>query len=122
MASFTEKVVLRAFEVTGIAPLNPSSVVDKFIMWSPSKRREAEYRYDVVQRLDIEKKLKKPDERELIADQKLVTARQKEERRVACEAAAEVRRKEQVEHAKGVAERKAEREHLQQERDAAKAI
>ena len=36
-------------------------------MWSPSKRKEAEYRYDAFQRLDMEKMLGKSDERELTA-------------------------------------------------------
>ena len=214
--TFTEKTVLRSFEATGISPLNPSLVVDKFIqedseafssnsdtsvysgkdwlkvetlvrniavdrrhkdtqkilrslhhisiqnqllhdkiiglksalkrkkkhskkshplplqqqqeyyggavLWSPSKRREAEYRYDVFQRLDMEEKLKKADKKELAAAKKLVDEKEKEQRRVAREAAAEVRRKEKEDHAKGVAERKAEQERQKQERDAAKAI
>ena len=41
---------------------------------------------------------------------------------MAREAAAEVRMKEKEDHAKGVAERKAERKRKKQERDAAKAI
>ncbi|KAF1364062.1 hypothetical protein EJ07DRAFT_101817, partial [Lizonia empirigonia] len=92
------------------------------VMWSPSKRREAEHRYDVVQRLDIEEQLKKTSKKELAAAKKLVEEQEKEDRRVAREAAAEVRRQEKEDYAKGVAERKAQRERLKLERDAAKAL
>ncbi|KAF1363594.1 hypothetical protein EJ07DRAFT_103374, partial [Lizonia empirigonia] len=92
------------------------------VMWSPSKRREAEHRYDVVQRLDIEEQLKKTSKKELAAAKKLVEEQEKEDRRVAREAAAEVRRQEKEDYAKGVAERKAQRERLKLEHDAAKAL
>ncbi|KAF1354541.1 hypothetical protein EJ07DRAFT_132072, partial [Lizonia empirigonia] len=72
------------------------------------KRREAEHRYDVVQRLDIEEQLKKTSKKELAAAKKLVEEQEKEDRRVAREAAAEVRRQEKEDYAKG--------------RDAAKAL
>jgi hypothetical protein len=217
--TFTEKVVQRGFEVTGIAPLNPSIVVDKFtqelsedssadsntsvysgkdcsklrhlyvvlptidaaripgksynpftiflskinsfmtglwasgvlsnvrrsrqrrstfcrsnsvrsttgggaVLWSPSKRTEAERLNDVVQRLDMDEKLKKTNDKKVAAARKLVEEKKKKKRqkREAREAADEVRRKEKEEHAKRVAERKAEREHQKQKRDAAKAI
>jgi hypothetical protein len=217
VATFTEEIVLRSFYITGIAPLNPSIIVNKFahedsedsseassgtsvysgkdwlkieslvrnistdqsskdtrkilrslhhisiqnellhneivglrtslqqkkkhskksyplplqqrqeyhggaVFWSPSKRREAEHRYNVVQRLNMEEKLRKADEREVAAARRLVKEKEKEQRRVAREAAAEVRRKEKEERAKGVAERKAEQQRQKEERDAAKAI
>ena len=52
-------------------------------MWSPSKRREAEHQYDVVQRLDMEEKLNKTSEKELQAAKKLVEEKEKENQCVA---------------------------------------
>ena len=85
-------------------------------------RREAEVRYDVFQRLDMEEKLRKADKRELIAAKKLVEEKEKEERCVVREAAKEVREKEKANAAIKKAERQAEKPHQKQERDAAKAI
>jgi hypothetical protein len=91
-------------------------------MWSLSKHQEAKHLYNVVQRLDIEEKLRKADNRELTAAKKLVKEKEKEQRRVAHKAAAKVQRKEKEEHTKGVAERKAKRERLKQEHNTTKAI
>jgi flagellar biosynthesis GTPase FlhF len=215
--TFTEDVVLRSFHVTGIAPLNPSIVVNKFIhedsedssntgsstsvysgkdwlkieslvrnistdrsskdtrkilrslhhisiqnellhneivglknslqrkkkhskkshtlplqqrqeyhggavLWSPSKRREAEHRYDVVQRLDMEGKLRKADERKLAAAKKLSKEKEKEQRRVARKAAKEVREKEKADAAIQKAVQMAEKQRQKEERNASKAL
>jgi hypothetical protein len=214
--TFTERVVQRGFEVTGIAPLNPSVVVDKFtqeysedssadsdtsvysgkdwlkieslvrsiavdkrckntrkvlrslhhlsiqnqllhneivglksalkqkkkhskknfnlplqqrqeyhggaVFWSPNKRQEAEHLYEEVQRLDMEEKLKKINDKEVAAAKKLVKENERREKREAREAAAEVRRKEKAEERVRIDARKAEAARLKEERNAAKAL
>lgn len=94
----------------------------ELFFWSPSKRREADIRYDVFQREEKAEQLQKVDKKQLKANNKLLKEKLEEEQRVAREAAAEVRRKEKEDYAKGVAERKAERERLKLKRDAAKAL
>lgn len=217
MDTFTKETVLRSFEVTGIAPHNPSIIVDKFaqessedssgssdtsvysgkdwlkieslvrristdqsnknthkilrslhhisiqnqllndeilglrsalkwkekhskkshtlplqqrqeyhggaVMWSPSKRREAEHLHNVVQRLDMEEKLRKVNDKEVAATKKLVQEKEKEEKRVQRKVAAEARKKKKKEeHAIQVATRKAERERQKQQRNATNAL
>ena len=92
------------------------------VMWSPSKRREAEHLYNVVQRLDIEEKLRKVNKKEVAATKKLVQEKDKEEKCEQRKMAVEARKKEKEEYAIQVAARKAERERQKQQRSAAKAL
>jgi len=90
--------------------------------WSPRARKEAEVRWEVSQRLEEEEAVRKADKKELQANKKLLEAKEKEEKRVAREAAALVREKEKTEKATQVAERKAERERLKEARNTEKAL
>jgi predicted metal-binding transcription factor (methanogenesis marker protein 9) len=85
------------------------------VFWSPRKRQEAEVRYEVFQRLEMEEQLAKAEKKQLRANNKLVKEKLKEEKRVAREAAKVVREKEK-------ATQVAENERQRQARDAAKAI
>jgi hypothetical protein len=68
---------------------------------SPSKRQEAEARYEVLQRLKMEEQLTKAQKKQLRANNKLLKENLEEEKRVAREAAKVVREKEKAEQAAG---------------------
>lgn len=92
------------------------------VFWSPSKRREAEVRYDVMQRMEKEEQVQKADRKQLQVNNKLLKERLLEEKRVAREVAKGVREKEKAAREKEKAEQAAEKECQRQSRDAVKAI
>ena len=92
------------------------------MFWSPNKRQEAEHLYEEVQRLDMEEKLKKINDKEVAAAKKLVKENERREKREAREAAAEVRRKKKAEERVRIDARKAEAARLKEVRNAAKAL
>jgi len=85
------------------------------VFWSPSKRREAEFRQRVIEQEQKEEQLKKANMKALKASNKLYKEKMKEERRVARETAKTAREKEKVEQA-------AEKARQEKARNAAKAI
>ena len=89
------------------------------MFWSPNECQEAEYLHDVVQCLDIERKLKRINAKEVAAAKKLF---KKNESREAREAVAEVRRKHKAEERVQIDVRKAEAARLKEKRNTAKAL
>ena len=80
------------------------------VLWSPSKRREAEFRYEVMQRLEEEKQLQKAERKELKKSNKLYKEKLEQEKHIAREALKVDREKAKAEKAKQVAERACQRE------------
>lgn len=80
------------------------------VFWSPSKRREAEFRYEVMQRLEMEKQLEKVERKELKKASKLYKEKLDQGKRVAREALKVEREKAKADKAKQAAERARQQE------------